>query len=830
MTTDCIAAAQHYGWPLIKLSKPTDSGPSPGKRPLFKNWETRPGLSAADAEAWLAEGGNIGIRTGNGLLVVDCDGDRPDGLPDTPTVQTGSGGLHLYYRVPDGVTFRHTGNTAQWIHPSTDTRCDRGQVVAAGSIHAETGALYEWLPGLSPADIKLAALPQWVIDAINNPTPPPWHVKTGTPAEPRRATPTFNHSDRYIAAAVSKALANVMNAPEGQRNVTLNREAFALGGLPVDATGQLLDAALTAGLSEQEARASIRSGTTAGREKPRTVPVAPVAVTGIAAAPVTAADVEISIKTVPDDAPFQVLGHQYGKYYFLPEASGQIVELTPTSLAQETNLYRLAAASYWRGSYSDNGKIDVKAVVDALMMTAHRRGLFDKSRIRGRGAWHDRDRIVLHRGSSLLVDGAETALADIDSWNIYQHDREIAIPYRNPLTAQEATDGVLALCNMLCWEQTIFGNLLAGWLALAPICGVLDWRPHIWITGQSGTGKSYIQDEIIPILGSMVIFVQGCSTEAGVRQMLNADALAVSFDESEPDGFKATARIGHILELARQASSSKGGIIAKGSASGEAMQYNIRSMFCMSSVAVGLARRSDLSRFTVLSMAQPPQGAEGLARFQEIQALASRVCTGDGADRFVARSCHMAPVILKSARVFSEAFAASKTNRRNADQIGALLAGYWSLVSDDAATDEDARIIVNDIDLDGVTPEGDSNDEAQFLSYLMAKRVRCEVRDSTGHATTAERTVVELITTAIYQHDRGEDATLQRYGMKCLEDGLFIANQHPGLAELLCDTQWGADWKRFAGRVPGAVTTTARLCGAVHRGKKINYNYAFGDK
>jgi hypothetical protein len=188
----------------------------------------------------------------------------------------------------------------------------------------------------------------------------------------------------------------------------------------------------------------------------------------------------------------------------------------------------------------------------------------------------------------------------------------------------------------------------------------------------------------------------------------------------------------------------------------------------------------------------------------------------------------MAPAILKSARVFSEAFAASKTNRRNADQIGALLAGYWSLMSDEPATAEDARVIVNDLDLDGVTPESDSNDEAQFLSYLMAKRVRCEITDRAGHASTVERTIGELIDTAINKHDCGEDATLQRHGLRCLEDGLFIANQHPGLADLLSDTQWGADWKRFAGRVPGAVIESARLCGVTHRGRKINYSYVFG--
>lgn len=329
MNTDAIAAAQHYGWPIIKLSKPTNSGPSPGKRPMGRNWETKPGLSEAEATQWLADGGNIGIRTGGGLLVVDCDGDRPPNLPDTPTVQTGSGGLHLYYRVPDGTTFRHTGNTARWIHPTTDTRYERGQVVAAGSIHAETGVVYEWLPGLSPAEMQLTTLPQWVIDAINNPETPPWHVKPGTPAEPRRAAPVYNHEDRYIAAAVSKAIANVINAPEGQRNHTLNREAFALAGLPgVDATGPLMDAALVSGLTEQESRASIRSGTTAGREKPRQIPDIPA----------------VALATAPA---------VYAPPVALPMPDGYVTGPSPRELSEKylSDIHPDGTLRYWRGDW-----------------------------------------------------------------------------------------------------------------------------------------------------------------------------------------------------------------------------------------------------------------------------------------------------------------------------------------------------------------------------------------------------------------------------------------------------------------------------------------------
>lgn len=277
--TSPIQQAIRHGWPLIALSAPTDSGPMPGKKPVKANWETAPGLSADDAETWLAQGGNIGVRCGDGLLVVDCDGDRPDGLPETPAVQTGGGGMHLYYRVPPGVTMR-VGNTVRHIHPTTDTRGVKGQVVYPPSIHAKTGALYEWLPGMSPDDIPIADLPQWVIDAINDASPPPW--KNTAPVSGKLiAAQAAAHiargiNDAYLGSALRNAAAAVQSAGEGARNNELNKQCFSLARLVEltddDIYSVMLPAALAAGLGEHESRRTIQSGITSGRAKPQPIP------------------------------------------------------------------------------------------------------------------------------------------------------------------------------------------------------------------------------------------------------------------------------------------------------------------------------------------------------------------------------------------------------------------------------------------------------------------------------------------------------------------------------------------------------------------------------
>lgn len=108
---------------------------------------------------------NIGIRTGDGLAVIDIDpknggtqswieltANNP--VPDTVCAQTGGGGRHYFFK-------GNIKNSANKIAPGIDTRGDGGYVVCPPSLH-ESGKHYEWLPDHSPSDIPLALLPDFL--------------------------------------------------------------------------------------------------------------------------------------------------------------------------------------------------------------------------------------------------------------------------------------------------------------------------------------------------------------------------------------------------------------------------------------------------------------------------------------------------------------------------------------------------------------------------------------------------------------------------------------------------------------------------------------------
>jgi putative DNA primase/helicase len=268
-----LAAALDYaarGWRVFPC-KPA------GKLPLTKN-----GFKDATADAgaiatwWHANANaNVAIATGAGLVVLDVDGD--DGrasllaleelhgaLPQTLRAATGGNGEHLFFVVPAGVEIR---NSASKLGKGLDVRGDGGYVIAAPSVH-ESGRLYTWTHEDDPAP-----LPSWLLERL---------VKKPASSAPRPAPIAWSGEiSKYAQAALEGEVEEVLRAPEGTRNPTLNTAAFKLGQLIAGGElgeqlvrDRLYDAARSVGLDERETLKTIDSGIAAGAKQPRRAPEA----------------------------------------------------------------------------------------------------------------------------------------------------------------------------------------------------------------------------------------------------------------------------------------------------------------------------------------------------------------------------------------------------------------------------------------------------------------------------------------------------------------------------------------------------------------------------
>jgi putative DNA primase/helicase len=513
------------------------------------------------------------------------------------------------------------------------------------------------------------------------------------------------------------------------------------------------------------------------------------------------------------------LGHDKGLYYYLSRASGQVHALTPSKHVELELIAMADPVAYWlkredlkKGD--DKGGVDWKKAASWLMGWSHRVGIYRPDKIRGRGAWMDDGRAILHLGESLIVDGAfQRSLALGGSRFVYEAAQGLGQGIAEPVRNADAHK-LLKLCQLLRWEKPISATLAAGWIAVAPICGVLKWRPSIWITGGSNSGKTTFLQEIIgPILGrglddGIAANAQSKTTEAGLRQILNSDARPVIFDEAEAEMLTDRTRMQSVIDLVRQSSSEGGAEIIKGTQNQSgAKRYRIRSAFLFSSINISLDHLADESRISVLDLYNPaPEELEqDRARWLELVALlADTAGNPEWCAGMVARSVRLMHVIRANAVTFKIAVIERLGSARAGDQLGTLLAGAYSLTCDREITLDEARAYLArpENDFAAAAAIGAPKDEQRLTSRLLQQKIKVDMGDK-----VIERPVGEVIAMA---EEHGETVdwvyhnALKRVGLKLEDGGVWVSNTHHEIKTWLKDSPWSTQWGRALKRIPGA--------------------------
>ncbi len=270
-----LAAAQ-AGYPVFPIRLWRDEEGKLQKTPLVK-W-TQESTTDPDhlLKIWSFKANAYGIDTGKaGLALVDLDTHNgQDGpgqwaklLPDAPqtlTVQTASGGQHVYYRDPSG----EIRNSASVLADGVDIRGNGGLVVGPGSEF--DGLTYRTSDGgpLPPIE-ELPEAPEALRALLKS---------RATAPKPEKAASGLPLGETGQGTALVRELLAVVNAEGGTRNHQLNKSAFALGqivaggGLSESVVrGALEEAGRQAGLDEFEIPKSIDSGLLSGADSPRNI-------------------------------------------------------------------------------------------------------------------------------------------------------------------------------------------------------------------------------------------------------------------------------------------------------------------------------------------------------------------------------------------------------------------------------------------------------------------------------------------------------------------------------------------------------------------------------
>jgi len=505
------------------------------------------------------------------------------------------------------------------------------------------------------------------------------------------------------------------------------------------------------------------------------------------------------------------------KYYFFPRSTGDIEEFLYTELAGDTAYYHLAKESFWTSFFDEPAKVGGKDIVKMfkpkLMEACKIKGKFDPERVLSTGVWPDGNGgVVANMGNALYLPGSGFMdHSDYDSEKVYiSAAKSIDIV----VDALGNADSVKLryICESLSWRYKISGSLLAGWIYASILSGALRWRPHIFVTGGKGSGKTTVMRDIIKtILKGWSRNSDGGTTGAGFRRKLGNQARPVVSDEMETETKKQRDTADDVLTLARQ--SSSGAEYANAY-----VDITVHSCFCFGGINPNIKQGADKDRITELELIKD-RGEGFRDRWKAKEREIKETFSGDYGRRLARRAIDNAGAFLANLEVFEDELSVMLGDSRSAEQFAPMVAGLYGLHSTGLITADRAREWVREQDWDFFYQEEEGSDAEKMVSHLLTAMAEFTMGDKTNRVA-----VSDLLRLVIDNGMGAESARLSlgRYGLKVDGGWLVVANSKSRIGELMRDTSWTVP-KNTLSRYHGAesVGATRFAPGVVSRGIRI---------
>lgn len=717
-----------------------------------KGWTQGADLTPSQRDAWRQKyaAHGIGLLAGTKLstgrrlcfLDVDHDGFLPfvqAVLGRVCSAKFGSKGLTIFAQASHGLKSRklkakgESGNAVEIF-------VDSGMTVLPPSVHP-SGANYTWR-GNSLLEIEDHDLPildeecfQVIEFVVKNPHA--WEIIKGGP--------TVKGHELMLALTAS-----------GIANLTDNLEWLA------DCLNALFHPEY-AGDTRKEALEMLRSGKEKGLGRR-------------------------SFKVVKYDAgergPIPLGYTRDGNYALRDQTRNIIVLASSAQLLSFQFLLGLCGSDFWSEQFpNDKGTFSAMQAGEALIAVAKQRGPFNAAKVRGRGIWRE--------GAHVIVNLGEPIPEEVE--HLYLCFEPIHFGPAVPFDASR----LLRFLQLFNWRNPQDAMLLMGWLALAPICGVLNWRPHCFLYGPPRCGKTTIHSLAANLLRPLVISTDGQSSEAGIRQTLGPDSLPIIIDEFESD--QSGAGLRGVLRLARSASSAENPVL-RGTPEGKAMQFSLRTSFFFCAVNPSNMSQADQTRILLLELKMHASDRDVAQKIVEEESYFRSLGSA-----WPAHMVSLAEFIAPALETFEKVM--PSTDKRHRQNMATLLASAFVALNGRPPSSEEAEVLAQEYTetIELHAEEIQRDDALECLEYLLShvvddyplrywigaelKNASLDNKDKNSNATRIIR-IFQLIVRADSHN----------------QPGLFIRNGSPQIDKIFEGTRWsGAAWQRALRKIDGAI-------------------------
>lgn len=337
---------------------------------------------------------------------------------------------------------------------------------------------------------------------------------------------------------------------------------------------------------------------------------------GYSGSPVISNDNRISGNNSDDvesEYPFKILGvADDGKAYFL-DTEDRLVSYRTTEINGNI-LSDLGTLNYYKKLFNRPPiKADWDEEVDVIRSLSKKID-FDIENLKGRGAWKSK------KGDLCYYDGNEVTGTPDPEWTFVRKAKKpIGI---NSKPAQVGVRlSVMKISKKFTLDMPADNIRLLSWAALAPFGGALNWRPMILATGPSGSGKSTVMDNLVSPISQFVRVNGTTTTEAAIRQYNGIDSRPVYVEEAEVKKPKDKDRIEGIFALGRGGTTDDSPKTIKGSASGAAVVYEMKSMFSFASINASVDNTADDNRIIRINFKEPENKDTFIDDIEEIKSI-----------------------------------------------------------------------------------------------------------------------------------------------------------------------------------------------------------------
>ncbi len=392
-------------------------------------------------------------------------------------------------------------------------------------------------------------------------------------------------------------------------------------------------------------------------------------------------------------------------FYYLVDAGGNFRAVPARDMMKkETLLDLFGADDSWLaqrfGVTDEYGVLVVKGwdkVGKAIMRACFLLGPYDPvgNPPRRTGIWaDDKGAPLLHLGGRLVfADGRAEAAGIVvnvevegaTERHVYVREPSVRRQPAPPCPPADIDDLRRDIADLWVFRDGPAAAMLAmGWCAVASLGAAVRWRPNLVVLGGTGTGKT----SLIRVLQGLlpVHAYSNDTTKAGLEARVTDRPGPIIVDEAAQGDRSGAAAL---FDMMLPASGGEGSRGLRGSPDGRGRSFSVLGAVCYAAIHPPVLKPEHMGRFTEITLM--PAGRDNKDAIEAIQARAhglgaamlGRVIKGfarwDGNLR-----------AMRSALVLAGATA------READQVGALLAGWWLLASDAVATDAEASALVRE--------------------------------------------------------------------------------------------------------------------------------------